>query len=162
MLERAPKDDLVCLDTLGQIISAQLAEFLRLNLVSEVMLRPVIIDGKETTKFLELCSRQPRELVAKKGIMASKGGFKCRQCGYFGWGYMPYEADYFEYVTKESLPDKSVKIFPINVDYRMRLAVDRKIRAEAIGSKQFKNVISRKVGVIAREQAASISSFFDY
>jgi hypothetical protein len=158
-LASVPDGDLIFTDFLGQIISAQLAAFLKLHGSEEIALRPIILCGRETTDFLELRSSHPREYVAIKGVKASKGGFKCGVCGFVVWMYMPYEAQYSKYVLHESLASSAV--FPIGINDQMRLAVSKQMRASVIRSSQFKNVVSRKIGVLTKEQAVPIASFFE-
>ena len=73
--------------------------------------------------------------------------------------YMPWEAPHMNYVLRESLSDSEV--YPIGLDDKMRLAVSKQLRAEVIRSDQFKNVVSQKVGVLSKEQAVSIASYFE-
>lgn len=160
-LDAMPDGDLAFTDFLGQLISAQLADYLGIKNLREVSTRPVILCGKQTSDILELRSLVPRKYVAHKGIKPARWGFKCKACGFSTWMYMPNEAPFIEYVSKECLPDSSEKVFPIGVDDRMSLAVDKETRAAVIRSTKFKNVVSRKVGVLSIEEAVSIDSFFN-
>jgi len=156
-----PDGDLPFTEYLGQLISSRLAEYLMLRNSKEIVLRPVVLNGRETTDYLEVRSNYPREYVALKDVRADKGGFKCKVCQYVGWMYLPYEAPFFHYVREDCLPNSEVKIYPIGTDDRVSIVVSSRIRAAVIRSKQFKNVVSQRVGVIPAEQAAQISSFFD-
>jgi len=129
-----PDDDLMFTDYLGEIISQRLASFLELQDCPELELRPITLNGNSTSEFFELISRHPREYVAIQGKKANKGGFKCVECGFVVWMYMPYEADYFKYVTAECLPPLDVRAYPIGVDYRMGLAVNKSARDSIIRS----------------------------
>jgi len=159
-LDSVPDGDLTFTDYLGLIISAKLADFLKLQDSVEITMHPVILFGKESSDFFELVSAHPREYVAIKGVRACKGGFKCDLCGFMVWMYMPYEAQFFEYISQDSLPESKAKVFPVGVDCQMRLAVNNETRASVIRSNKFGNIVSRKVGVLTRDQAVPISLFF--
>ncbi len=159
-LDSAPRGDITFTDFLGQIVSSRISDFLNLGDSTEMELRPLVLRGKETTDYLELRSKCPREYVALKGVKAEKGGFRCGACGFVVWMYMPYEAPFSKYVAKESLPHDGKQVFPIGVDDRVRLAVDHETRAAVIRSKRFKNIVSQRVGVLTPDQAAPIESFF--
>lgn len=157
-LEEIPKGDLVFTDYLGEIISKQLASFLKIPNYPEFQTRPVIIFGKESSDFLELNATCTRSFVAIKGLKAGKC-HPCFKCGSGPWMYMPNEAKYLEYISIESLPPKDILVFPIGVPPKLSIALDATLREEIIKSKKFKNLVSRKIGVLPKDKAAPISDF---
>jgi hypothetical protein len=159
-LDSAPDGDLTFTDFQGQIISARLAEFLGIGKLDEIVVRSVKLRGTQSTDFFELRSRHPREYVAKRGLPKPRWAFKCKSCGLVVWMYMPHEATFSEFISREVLPETSVSTFPIGVDDRMRLAVDKETRAQVVRSKQFKNVVSKKLGILNAEDAISIENRF--
>jgi hypothetical protein len=72
---------------------------------------------------------------------------------------MPNEAKYLEYISIESLPPKDILVFPIGVPPKLSIALDATLREEIIKSKKFKNLVSRKIGVLPKDKAAPISDF---
>ena len=150
--------DLRFTDFLGQIISEKLALELGLDDCSDFEQRPIIIAGVETWAFRELRSVKLRPYVAKKGLKASRGS-KCPQCGLIVWMYMPGEAKFLEYISAIDAP-KNMDVFAVGTDDLMSIAVSEDLRQRIVGSKKFKGVVSRKVGVLDPVDVVPIDTFF--
>jgi len=158
-LNASPDGDLPFTQFGGQLCSEKLAQLLKLSECDDLRLLPIIITGQETFKFLELRTRIAREFVAKKEA-PSRNAFRCRACGATVVTYFPDEADYFQFVAASALPRPVPTVFAIGSDYSIELAVSKALRQQVISSDEFKNVTTRKIGILDDDQAVPADVFF--
>jgi hypothetical protein len=154
-----PDGDLPFTQFGGQLCSAQLAYFLKLNEREDVKLLPVVIAGKETNEFFELRSTKARDYVAKMGTPC-RNAFHCPACGLTVITYYPEEADYFQFVAAASLPNPLPPVWAIGSQHLVRLGVSKLIRQQVVRSREFKNIATRKIGILGADLAISAGEFF--
>lgn len=158
-LPRRPHGDLPFTQFDAQLCSARLARFLKLETRDDLQLLPIIIGRKETTDYLELRTNVAREWVAKKGA-PSGHAFRCQECGASTIVYLPEDADYFQFVARSSMPSSLPRVFPVGSGHAVRLAVRGALRRRVIRSDEFKDVRSRKVGILDDASAIPQDDFF--
>jgi len=158
-LSALPDDDFPFTQFGGQLCSAVLARFLKLSQNSELKLLPTVVAGIKSKECLELRTDVSREFVAKQGT-PSRCAFRCQECQATLVAYLPDEADYFQFVAKNSLPHPIPPLFTIGSDYSLRIACCKELRRQIIGNSQFKNIRTRKVGILGEDLAVVADKFF--